>query len=72
MCVFFWCRLLELNSRLLCGFDADDLDRLISSLNGDDKLCRLVVLRETVECSRESNSLSQDISHWRVLCIYEA
>lgn len=59
-------RLVELNSRLVCGLGVGKFNELVTSSNPNDNPCRLVVLREIVETGHESNSLSQDISQWSV------
>ena len=61
----FVVRLVEFNSRLVCGLGVGEFNDLVTSLTPhDDDECRIVVLRTKMECGDESNSLSHDISQW--------
>ena len=60
-CLF---RLVELNCRLLGGLSVREFSDLVTSSDDLELLCRVVVLRESVETGDESSSLSHDISQW--------
>jgi len=58
-------RLVELNSRIVCGLGVGEFNDVVTSWSPDtDEPCRVVILRETVETGHESVSLSHDISQW--------
>ena len=62
--VFVPCRLVEFNSRLVCGLGMGEFNDLVTSWNPHaDEPCRIVVLRDATV---DSDSLSRDISHWSV------
>jgi len=64
VCLSRYVRLVEFNSRLVCGLSVGEFNDLVTSSTPHDDECHIVVLRTTVECGNETNSLSHDISQW--------
>ena len=63
MCVSAY-RLVEFNSRVVCGLSVGTFSDLVTTSKPYDDLCRVVVIREAVETGDEYDSLTQDISQW--------
>ena len=61
VCLF---RLVEFNCRLVCGLGVGEFNDLVTSSDAPDEPCRIVVVRQILDTTDESNSLSHDISQW--------